>query len=138
MLKPGSRINLVVWRDRKRKALTVKLGKRPSTEELSGNLSPETLDELGFTVQDLTDELKERYGYEGQSGVVVREVESGSQAAQKGIAQGALIKEVNQQKVKNSGEFNEAIKKARKEGGALLLVKWRRYTLYIPLKLSEK
>ncbi|GAH17707.1 unnamed protein product, partial [marine sediment metagenome] len=52
MLKPGSRISLVVWRDRKRKAITVKLGKRPSTEELNGNLSPETLDELGFTVQD--------------------------------------------------------------------------------------
>jgi len=138
MLKPGSRINLVVWRDKKRKAFTVKLGKRPSTEELTGNLSPETLDELGFTVQDLTDELAERYGYEGQSGVVVREVESGSQAAKKGIAPGALIKEVNQQEVRNTGEFNEAIKKARKEGGALLLVKWRRYTLYIPLKLSKK
>ena len=138
MLKPGSRISLVVWRDRKRKAITVKLGKRPSTEELSGNLSPETLDELGFTVQDLNDDLAERYGYEGQSGVVVREVESGSQAAQKGIAPGALIKEVNQQEVRNTEEFNEAIKKARKEGGALLLVKWRRYTLYIPLKLSKK
>jgi len=138
ILKPGTRINLVVWRDKKRKAITVKLGKRPSTEELTGNLSPDTLDELGFTVEDLTDELKERYGYEGQSGVVVREVESGSQAAQKGIAPGALIKEVNQQEVRNTGEFNEAIKKARKEGGALLLVKWRRYTLYIPLKLSKK
>jgi serine protease Do len=138
MLKPGSRISLVVWRNRKRKAFTIKLGKRPSTEELTGNLSPGTLDELGFTVQDLTDELAERYGYEGQSGVVVREVESGSQAAQKGIAPGALIKEVNQQEVRNTGEFNEEIKKARKEGGVLLLVKWRRYPRFIFLKLSKK
>jgi serine protease Do len=138
MLKPGSRISLVVWRDKKRKALTVKLGKRPSTEELTGNLSPGTLDELGFTVEDLTDELKERYGYEGQSGVIVSSVESGSQAAQKGIARGALIKEVNQQEVRNIREFNEEIKKARKEGGTLLLVKWRRYTRFIFLKLSEK
>ncbi len=138
MLKPGSRINLVVWRDRKRKPITVKLGKRPPTEEITGELSPETINELGFTVEDLTDELAGRYGYEGQSGVVVSDVESGSQAEQKGIAPGALIKEVNQQKVRNTKEFNEAIKKARKEGGALLLVKWRRYTLYIPLKLSEK
>lgn len=138
MLKPGSRINLVVWRDRKRKALTVKLGKRPPEEELTGNLSPETINELGFTVEDLTDEQAERYGYEGQSGVVVREVQSGSQAERLNLAPGALIKEVNQQKVRNTREFNEAIKQARKEGGALLLVKWRRYTLYIPLKLSKK
>jgi serine protease Do len=138
MLKPGSRINLVVWRDRKRKAFTVKLGKRPSTEELTGNLSPGTLDELGFTVQDLTPDLIERYSYEGQRGVIVREVESGSQAAQQGIAPGALIKEVNQQKVRNTGEFNEEIKKARKEAGVLLLVKGRRYTRFIFLKLSKK
>jgi serine protease Do len=138
MLKPGSRIQLVVWRDGKRKALTVKLGKRPSTEELTGDLSPETINELGFTVEDLTDELAERYGYQGQSGVIVKEVEGGSQAEQKGIAPGALIKEVNQQKVRNAREFNEAIKNARKEGAALLLVKRGRYTLYVPLKLSEK
>jgi serine protease Do len=138
MLKPGTRVQLVVWRDRKRKALTVKLGKRPSTEELDGNLSPETLDELGFTVQNLTDELKERYGYEGQSGVIVSSVERGSQAAQKGIATGALIKEVNQQEVRNTGEFNEAIKKARKEGGALLFVKRGRIPIFVPLKLSKK
>ncbi len=138
MLKPGSRINLVVWRDRKRKTLTVKLGKRPSTEERTGNLSPETINELGFTVQELTEELAERYSYEGQSGVVVKEVESGSQAEEKGIAPGALVKEVNQQKVRNTKEFNEAIKKARKEGGALLLVKRQGYTIFVPLKLSEK
>jgi serine protease Do len=138
MLKPGSRVQLVVWRDRKRKALTVKLGKRSLMEELTGNLAPETINELGFTVQELTDELAERYGYEGQSGVIVKEVEGGSQAEEKGIAPGALIKEVNQQKVRNTREFNEAIKKARKEGGALLWVKRGRYTIFVPLKLSEK
>ncbi|NQT00871.1 MAG: DegQ family serine endoprotease [Planctomycetes bacterium] len=138
MLKPGSRIKLVVWRDRKRKTISVKLGKRPPTEELAGTLSPKTIGELGFTVQDLTDELAERYGYEGQSGVIVTSVESGSQAEEKGIASGALIKEVNQQKVRNTTEFNEEIKKAKKEGAALLLVKRGRYTIFVPLKLSEK
>jgi serine protease Do len=138
MLKPGSRVKLVVWRDKRRKPITVELGKRPSTEELSGNLSPETLNELGFTVQDLTDDLAERYGYKGESGVIVTGVDDGSQAAEKGIAPGALIKEVNQQKVRNTAEFNEEIKKARKEGAALLLVKRGRYTIFVPLKLAEK
>ncbi|MCP4258846.1 MAG: DegQ family serine endoprotease [Planctomycetes bacterium] len=138
LLKPGSRVKLVVWRDKRRKSLTVKLGKRPSTEELAGALSPKTMGELGFTVENLTDELAERFGYEGQSGVVVTGVEDGSQAAEKGISPGALIKEVNQQKVRNTREFNEEIKKARKEGAALLLVKRGRYTIFVPLTLSEK
>ena len=138
MLKPGSRVKLVVWRDKRRKTLTVKLGKRPPTEELAGNLSTETINKLGFTVQDLTDDLAERYGYEGQSGVIVTGVDDGSQAAEKGIAPGALIKEVNQQEVRNTTEFNEAIKEAKKEGAALLLVKRGRYTIFVPLKLSEK
>ena len=138
MLKPGSRVKLIVWRDKRRRPITVELGKRPPTEELTGNLSPETLNELGFTVQDLTDDLAKRYGYEGQSGVIVTGVEDGSQAAEKGIAPGALIKEVNQKKVRNTTEFNEEIKKARKEGAALLLVKRGRYTIFVPLNLSEK
>jgi len=138
MFKPGTTVNLVVWREGKKRNISVELGKRPPTEELTGNLSPETISELGFTVEDLTDELAGRYGYEGQEGAVVSNVDSGSQAEQKGIAQGALIKEVNQQKIRNTREFNEAIKKARKEGGALLLVKRGRFTFFVPLKLSEK
>jgi len=138
MFKPGTTVNLVVWREGKKRNISVELGKRPPTEELTGNLSPETISELGFTVEDLTDELAGRYGYEGQEGVIVSNVDSGSQAEQKGIAQGALIKEVNQQKIRNTREFNEAIKKARKEGGALLLVKRGRFTFFVPLKLSEK
>lgn len=137
MLKPGTRIKLVVWRDRKRKPFTIELGKLPPLEERAGILSPKTIGELGFTVENLTDELAERYGYEGQSGVVVSDVESGSQAEDKGIVKGALIKEVNQKSVRNTREFNEAIKEAKKEGGALLLVKRGSYTLYIPLKFTE-
>ena len=138
MLKPGTKVNLIVWQDGRRKTITVQLGKRPSTDELTGNLSKETVEELGFTVQDLTNELIERYGYEGQSGVIVRNVEQGSQAEKLGLAPGALIKEVNRQKVRNTEEFNDAIKKAKKDGGAVLLIKRGRYTFFSYLELSEK
>lgn len=137
MLKPGTKVQLVIWRDGKRKTLTVKLSKRPSTDELTGTLPEETREELGFSVQTLTDELAKRYGYEGQTGVIVTSVDRGSQAERLKITPGALIKEVNRQEVGNTREFNEAIRKARKEGGALLLVKLERYTFFAYLKLSE-
>lgn len=138
MLKPGDVVRLVVWRDGRRRIFTVKLDKRPSTDELTGNLPPETIEELGFSVQELTDELAERYGYEGQVGVIVSEVDRGSQAERSGIAAGSLIKEVNLQVVRNTDEFNEEIKKAKKKGAAQLLVKRGRYTFYAVLRLSDK
>ena len=72
MLKPGTKVNLVVMRDGKRKPFTIKLGKRPPRDELSGALEPETTEELGFAVQDLTDEWAERYGYEGENRHMVK------------------------------------------------------------------
>lgn len=138
MRSPGAKVKIVVLRDGKRRTFTVKLGKRPSTEELTGDLSEETREELGFSVQNLTDDLAERFGYEGQSGVIVTSVEPGSQAERLNLAPGALIKEVNQREIRNTREFNEAIKQAKKKGGALLWVKWDRYTFLAFLKLSEK
>jgi serine protease Do len=123
MLSPDTKVDLVVLRDGKRKTFTVTLGTRPPEAELRGNLSEDTIEELGFSVIDLTEEWAERLGYEGDSGVVVREVQPGSEADQAGIEPGALIKEVNRQRVHNTKEFNEEIKKAKKKGRALLLIR---------------
>ena len=122
ILQPGTRVEVVVLRDGKRKKFNIELGKRPSAEERASGLSPDAVEELGFTVRNLTDSLAERLGYEGMSGVVVDEVQSGSEAAGIGIVAGTLIKEVNQQKVRNTREFNEAIKEAKKREGAFMLV----------------
>ena len=135
MLKPDAKVKIVVWRDGKRKTLTAKLDKRSPRAEIAG-APAKTLEELGFTVRNLTEDLAERYGYEGQSGVVVGKVEPGSQAAQAGIAVGTLIKEVNREQVKNTKEFNEAIERAKEKGTALLLVKRERITFFVLLTLS--
>jgi serine protease Do len=138
MFKPGSKISIVVIRDGKRKPVTVKLGKRPPMDEIDGTLKPKTTEELGFTVRDLTDEIAERLGYEDEKGVIVTEVDPGSEANKKGISPGALIKEVNRKPISNTRQFNEEIKKAKKSGGALLLVKLTNgYTKIIFIELSE-
>ncbi len=138
MLKPGTKVNLVVLRDGERKPFTIKLGKRPPQEELSGTLKPETTEELGFTVQDLTKEFADQFGYEDEKGVIVMEVDAGSQAADDGITPGTLIKEVDRKQVTNTRQFNDAVKKAKKNGGALLLVKLPNgYTKIVYIDLSE-
>ena len=123
MLSPDTKVEVVVLRDGKRKTFTVKLGKRPPLDEIRGDLPADTIKELGFSVINMTEELAKQLGYEGDSGVVVRAVEAGSQAEQAGIVPGVLIKEVNRQPVRNTKEFNEEIKKAQKKGSALLLIR---------------
>ncbi len=123
MLSPGTEVEVVVLRDGKRKTFNIKLGKRPPEAEIRGNLPAETIEQLGFSVMNMTEELAKQLGYEGDSGVIVREVVPGSQADQAGIAPGVLIKEVNRREVHNTKQFNEEIKKAQKKGRALLLIR---------------
>jgi serine protease Do len=137
MLKPGTKVTIVVLRDGKRKTLTAKLEKRPPQDQRPG-AEPEVSQKLGFTVRNLTDEYAERLGFEGLSGVVVISVEADSQAAKKGITAGMLIMEVNREPVKNTKEFDEAIRKAKKEGSVLLLVNDGRYTRFVVLKLGDE
>ncbi len=137
ILNPGTKIKIVVLRDGKRENFTIKLGKRPTEEELAGGLPSDTAEELGFTVVTLTDEMAERFGYEGESGVIVSTVVPGSDASELLITPGAIIKEVNRRKVRNKEEFYEEIKEAKKKGGALLLVKRGRTTFLALLTLSD-
>ncbi len=137
MQKPGTRVKLVVLRDGKPKTLFVKLGEKASSKR-AGLESSERMEQLGFAVENLSDELAKRFGYEGLSGVLVTRVEPGSQAARRGITAGTLILEVNRRPVANTKEFDKAIKQSRKEGAALLLVTDGRYEAFVVLKLSKK
>ncbi len=136
MMEPGAKVKLRVMRDGKPKTLTVELGKRPSRDEMAGGASESGAEDVGFTVINLSEDLASRYGYEGESGVMIRSVESGTEAQKAGLVPGMLIKEVNREQVSNTKEFNEAMAKAKKKGSALLLVKRRQMTdmVLLPLK----
>lgn len=135
--KPDTKVKMTIWRDEKRKDLVIKLGKRPSRGELLTEKPETTIPDLGFSVENLSEELAERLGLEGQSGVVVSRVESGSQASRSGITSGMLIKEVNRKEVRNTREFNAEIKKAKDQGQVLLLVADSQYSRLVLLNLED-
>ena len=137
MLKPGTKVKLVVLRDGKRKTFTIKLTERPSEEKIAAAKS-QTIEKLGLTVQNLTDDLAERLGYEGMKGVVVTQVEPGSLAQRAGISEGTLIMEVNRESVANTKEFDKTVEKAGKDRSILLLITDGRYARYVILKLPKE
>jgi serine protease Do len=137
MLKPGTKVNFVILRDGKRKTFTVKLAERPSEEKIAAAKS-QTIEKLGLTVQNLTDDLAERFGYEGMAGVVVTQVESSSLAERAGIKAGMLIMEVNRESIANTKEFDKAVEKAGEDRSILLLITDGRYARYVILKLPKE
>ena len=135
-IQPGTKMTLTVIREGKEKDFTVELGAR-KTEAVSTGSQEEAADKLGITVQDLTPEIAQQFGYKDeQSGVIVAGVQAGSPAEEAQIAVGTLILEVNRQKVTDANNFWELIKKA---GGSILLyVRQEEFSRYIVIKLSGK
>jgi len=137
-IKPGTKVEIVVLRDGKRKTLTAELEERPREDEIAAEAKePDRLEKLGLSVQDLTNNIAERLGYEGFEGVIITNVESGSAAERKGLEAGMLIMEVNQQKIRDVKDFNEQIGKAEKGSNVLLLVKSPSRTFYATLPIPE-
>jgi serine protease Do len=140
--KPGDSVGIVILRDGQRRTITVTLDKRPNVEELRGRKREppqrpveELPRPLGLTVRDLTSQIAERgAASERQAGVVVAKVQPGSEAAQKGLHEGYVIKEVNRQEVHSEQQFKEAVTNALAEGHRiLLLITDGRVSVYVVL-----
>ncbi|MBN1508458.1 MAG: Do family serine endopeptidase [Sedimentisphaerales bacterium] len=136
MHKPGSEIGMVILREGKRMDVTVKLAQRP-TDDVASSEQVESPGKLGFSVQALTDDLAQRLGYEGLDGVVVTDVEAGSEADEKGIERGALIREVDRERIHNVREFKDAVREAQGRGKILLLVRDGGVDRYVVLQQDK-
>ena len=127
----GKTVEVKVIRDGKEKVLRVKLEKR--TQEvlarLSGRGGPIVPDEdntaafIGIQVQGLTDELAARYGYEGETGVVVTAVEPRSLAARARIDVGTLIQEIEGVEISNLKDYREQIEVVKDKSKILLYIR---------------
>jgi serine protease Do len=131
----GHKVTVEVIRDKKLRQFSVEIGELPDNVLASADDS-ELLKQLGFSVQDLTEELAYQLGYEGQEGVVVADVEPGSEADRLGLERGTLIRQVNRQSVRNTAEFMQALKESEQSKRLLLLAQDQRGTRFVALDLS--
>ncbi len=139
----GKSVEVIVLRgDNQEKRLTVKLGKR--TEEVIAKLNAE-LDETdnmqselkgawlnrdeqqeafaGLHVQNLTPAIAERYGYASdEKGVVVTQVESGSNAEKKGIVSGSLIQEMEWTSIDDLETYSRLVEQLTNENKKQVLL----------------
>ena len=87
---------------------------------------------LGIAVQNITPQIAEALSLKDTRGAVVAQVEPGSVAANAGIQQGDVIREVNRKPVNDARNFIRRIEEA-KGGSLLLLIQRGESSLYLTL-----
>ena len=132
----GKKTSITVLRDGKERTITIETAKRED-QEMVARQEPQSSDKLGLRVRNLDAEMASRLGYaEGEKGVLVVEVQSGSKAEKAGIQQGDLIKEVNRKSVASVSDFSEQMEKIEKGGTIRLLMK-RGQSGFVAVKLTK-
>ena len=94
---------------------------------------------VGMTLQTISDASRKTYSIPMEiEGVLVSAVDNLSEAAMKGLAEGDVIVELNQQPVGSPQSVADAIAKAKKDGknSALLLINRQGDVRFVALKLS--
>ncbi len=108
-MMPGTEVTLTLVRDGEEVEIKLVLGEFP-TDEIAVADQETIRDIIGFSVTDLTADLKERLRIRPNiEGVIVEEIDRNSSAAQNGLRQGDIILSLNRRPVTSVSEFNEGI-----------------------------
>ncbi|MGD9078166.1 MAG: DegQ family serine endoprotease [Desulfobacterales bacterium] len=132
----GESAKIKILRDGKEKTFKVDIAKRPE-EKLAGRTRPrEETEEFGIRVSDLTPEFAQRFNIDEKSGVVVTHVQSGSKGDDADIRIGDIIKEINRQQVKDTGDY-QAILNQIDDGESVNLFIRRKNAGFLVAKLTK-
>jgi serine protease Do len=106
---PGETVDLTVIRDGKELVLSVKVIEME--HETADAASTEEGRDIGFSVQELTSRLVQRYGLQTTKGLIITEIRRYSEAERRGLARGDIITEVNRIKVETVKDLRDILKK---------------------------
>ena len=138
--KPGEKIKVKVIRDGHEKVLTVKIGQMPGSKQVA---MEDLISKFGFSVQELSPELRKRIGIPKwiKNGVIVTEVKPGSPADDANLREGDVIVKAgttprNMKAVKSVDDLVSIFKKSNGSGVLLKVVRGEN-VLYLVLNPEE-
>jgi serine protease Do len=133
--RPGDKVTLMLLRGGKEKNIDVILEELP--ENLNQAMESKTVqDGPGFSVQDLDKNLAARYGIKKDEGVVITEVQPGSEAAKKGLRPGDIILQVGDKEISSVREFDKVFEKYEKGDTVLLFIQRKNLKLFVALTIQ--
>ena len=136
LLPPGSKAGLQIIRDGKTQDIEIIIGEQPANfSKLAKGGSADTtgLNQFGLSMQNLSPELAEQFGYKQDQGVIIKGVEPGSTAALAGLKPGLLIEEVNRQRVHTLQELDTVLRNSKTSKRVLLRVQNGEFSQYVVL-----
>ena len=131
-IEPGTTVDLVVNRKGNEITLPVTIGEL-STASARNVDSEVPSRKLGLTLQNMTEDMSQRYGLRQPQGVVITSVAPDSEAFRKGIRPGTIILRVNQKEVSSVEEFNKALQESTKSQKVLLQINEQGYSRFVVL-----
>ncbi len=145
----GKAVRVVVFREGETKTLKVTLGRRETAEAIASAqtqeddeapVEPAEQEMMGLTLSEPTDELREQLQLgDTATGLVIVDIDEGSQAFEKGLRAGDFITEAGQQKLSSVDDLNARIEEAKEAGrkSLLLLVRRAGDPRFVALSLEE-
>ena len=150
----GSTVDIVVWRAGKEMPLKLRIGEQEEAEKQNAaaqggppKKTPEpdqpvtsSIEQLGLTLQKVTEQLREKYGLsDNVKGVVITRVAPNSPAAEKQLLAGDVILEVDQKPVTTPAEITDLVAKlqAQKKRSVLLFLERQGDPRFAALRLTK-
>ena len=131
LMAPGTKVSVKVFREGAEKTIPLTLAEMPT--ETAKAEQPENSPEdalQGITVENVTARAARQLGLPATAtGVVVTNLDPASKAADSGLKRGDIIQEVNHKPVRNTSDFESAMRDAK--DATLLLVNRQGNTMYL-------
>ncbi|KIO49189.1 DegQ family serine endoprotease [Nitrosospira sp. NpAV] len=136
--KPGSKVQVQVWRNGTTKELTVAVDEVAPEERVGGRggkrgKAADTANRIGLSLSELTAEQKQQL--EIENGLLVEDMVPGI-ASRAGIRPGDVILSMNNQDVKTVEQLNQLLNKIEKGRNIALLVRRGDTATFITMKLN--
>ncbi|NLJ48877.1 MAG: Do family serine endopeptidase [Candidatus Atribacteria bacterium] len=133
--KPGTQIELSIWRDNQIKEISVIL-EELITEGGMASVSSQEL-QFGFEVEEITPELMRKYNLKTRTGVVITRIDSQELIESGYLREGDVILQLNRQAIQNLQDWNTVLSMVEPDDTVILLVNRRGRTYFVPLKLKN-
>jgi len=128
-IKPGRSVKFRVYRNGKARIVEVELGAQPKEIARAMGTEPDETDEadvpsFGLKVVTLDEDLARRHGIDNDvKGLLIVEVEPGSQAAEQGLEEGMIVVAVQGEAVSSVEQFSDIVNRPENEAGVRMKVR---------------